>query len=405
MKSYRDRLKIAKDCLNRNEFDLCSIFCRKILELLLKDILEVYLSKADNESKQKISDYLAARKKSIDQLRTGDAVYLFEKAGLLEILANREEISFQEIRLVNLRAMLNIGNHAAHQIREDTELDIADAYIIYGSMLRLVRLFSPLLDIKSANRKQQNLRVSLEIMSRGLTQNTGQPREAKRFTVDERPLSFKTEISDETSLTLCKNKSSGKHFIFLEEEGVDKLLLITPKEQIRALGCSLFEDPVEMEAAQSMEQGLVSKGQLEMYHKYVEEDFVPPKPDRNEQPPKKNQGVTQKNPTTNLKKLVDSGLLDEGQKLYFRHNGRRISDYTVTIFDGKLLWRNKLYSMSKLAGLALDGLGLDGESVRGPLFWYTDNGDSIKELWEEYLHKQSASNTASRGFNQVGKVT
>jgi len=99
----------------------------------------------------------------------------------------------------------------------------------------------------------------------------------------------------------------------------------------------------------------------------------------------------QKSPTTNLKKLVECGLLEEGQKLYFRHNGRRISDYTVTVFDGKLLWRNKRYSMSRLAGLALDGLGLDGESVRGPLFWYTEKGDSIKELWDIYLHQQRTS--------------
>jgi len=347
-------------------------------------------SKADNENKQKINDYLAIRKKSIDQLKAGELVYLFEKTGLLDILANREKISLQELRLINLRAMLYIGNHAAHQIREDIELDRADAYIIYGSILRLVKLFSPFLDVKSVNRKQQHLRVSLETPSQGLAQNIDQPRGNKRFTVDARPLPIKTEISDELSLTLCKNKSSGKHFIFLEEEGVDKLLLITPTEHILALKWALFEEPAEMGAALAMKQGLVSKGQLEIYRKYVEEDFAPTKPDRNKTSDKRPQEA-QKSPTTNLKKLVECGLLEEGQKLYFRHNGRRISDYTVTVFDGKLLWRNKRYSMSRLAGLALDGLGLDGESVRGPLFWYTEKGDSIKELWDIYLHQQRTS--------------
>lgn len=88
---------------------------------------------------------------------------------------------------------------------------------------------------------------------------------------------------------------------------------------------------------------------------------------------------------TNLKDLVSDSVLSEGQKLIFRHSGKKFPDYTATISDKRLIWQGKRYSMSDLAGIALETIGLDGKSVRGPSFWFTEDGKSIKELWEQYL--------------------
>ncbi|MFZ4441275.1 MAG: hypothetical protein ACOYOS_22920 [Syntrophales bacterium] len=72
----------------------------------------------------------------------------------------------------------------------------------------------------------------------------------------------------------------------------------------------------------------------------------------------------------------------------FRHSGKKLPEYTATIAGKKLIWNGNRYSMSDLAGVALETIGLDGQSVRGPVFWFTEDGKSIKELWEQYIQKR-----------------
>jgi hypothetical protein len=87
--------------------------------------------------------------------------------------------------------------------------------------------------------------------------------------------------------------------------------------------------------------------------------------------------------------LIRIGVLFDGQRFTLQHGSRKYTDYTATISGKKLIWQGKRYSMSDLAGNALESIGLDGKSVRGPLYWFTEEGKSIKELWEQYLRTQS----------------
>ncbi len=96
-----------------------------------------------------------------------------------------------------------------------------------------------------------------------------------------------------------------------------------------------------------------------------------------------------KQPVTNLKDLVSDGVLSEGQKLIFQHSGKRLPEYTATISGKGLIWRGKHYSMSELAGKVLETIELDGTSVRGPIFWFTEEGKSISDIWKQYIRKQS----------------
>ncbi|MDD2297504.1 MAG: hypothetical protein PHX79_06785 [Sphaerochaetaceae bacterium] len=102
-----------------------------------------------------------------------------------------------------------------------------------------------------------------------------------------------------------------------------------------------------------------------------------------------NSRIPHKQPKTNLHDLIRSGFLSEGQKLIFQHGTKKLPEYTVTISGKGLIWKGKSYSMSELAGKALETIGLDGTSVRGPLFWFTEDGKSIKDIWEQYLRNQS----------------
>jgi len=93
-----------------------------------------------------------------------------------------------------------------------------------------------------------------------------------------------------------------------------------------------------------------------------------------------------KQPKTDLPKLVQVGLLHEGQTLYLHdYQGKKLSGYDPTISGKNLLWNNELFSMSELAKECLKKEGYSSESVRGPAHWFNSDGISVKELWRQYL--------------------
>jgi hypothetical protein len=102
--------------------------------------------------------------------------------------------------------------------------------------------------------------------------------------------------------------------------------------------------------------------------------------------PRKVEG--RKKPKTRLTELVDAEFLEEGQVLHLRdYRGRKIPDSEATIHRGGLLKDGEVYSMSNLAKKLLKKEGYASDSVRGPAHWFTENNDSIKNLWKDYLKK------------------
>lgn len=94
---------------------------------------------------------------------------------------------------------------------------------------------------------------------------------------------------------------------------------------------------------------------------------------------------------TDLFKLVQVGLLKEGQTLYLLdYQGKSISGYDSIITGKNLLWNNEMYSMSELAKECLKKEGFSSESVRGPAHWSNADGISVKELWDQYLKSYHA---------------
>lgn len=96
--------------------------------------------------------------------------------------------------------------------------------------------------------------------------------------------------------------------------------------------------------------------------------------------------LRRKLPKTDLSKLVQVGLLQEGQTLYLiDYQGKKAPGYDSTISGNNLLWNNELFSMSELAKECLKKEGFSSESVRGPAHWSNADGISVKELWNQYL--------------------
>lgn len=88
-------------------------------------------------------------------------------------------------------------------------------------------------------------------------------------------------------------------------------------------------------------------------------------------------------PQTKLSALVVDGLLREGQVLNLIINEAIACQAKI---HGDLLdWQGAHYSMSALAVKFLQDQGYETEHARGPMYWFTDEGKSIKELWDVFL--------------------
>lgn len=88
-------------------------------------------------------------------------------------------------------------------------------------------------------------------------------------------------------------------------------------------------------------------------------------------------------PQTKLSALVADGLLREGQVLDLKINEETVCQAKI---HGDLLDREgQDYSMSALAVEFLQKQGYETEHARGPAYWFTDEGKSIKELWDVFL--------------------
>lgn len=86
-----------------------------------------------------------------------------------------------------------------------------------------------------------------------------------------------------------------------------------------------------------------------------------------------------------LEKLVEAGLLKNGQKLLLRDfQGRPVPGAEAVVEDGRLNFRGRACAMSSLAGELLGQRGYTSPAFRGPRHWFTEDGQSILELWDAW---------------------
>ena len=70
-------------------------------------------------------------------------------------------------------------------------------------------------------------------------------------------------------MDICKNKRTGKYFIYINETVNEEALFVTPNAEILNLKLKFFTDePEECSEAGLLEKNLITKEQLQMFHKY-----------------------------------------------------------------------------------------------------------------------------------------
>ena len=69
-------------------------------------------------------------------------------------------------------------------------------------------------------------------------------------------------------MLVYKNRSSGKHFIYIQKTGNDEALLVTPQSEIKSLKLRLFEALEEKDEDYLLSNGMITENQLERWTQY-----------------------------------------------------------------------------------------------------------------------------------------
>jgi hypothetical protein len=72
------------------------------------------------------------------------------------------------------------------------------------------------------------------------------------------------------NMEICKNKSSNRYFIYIEETGSAEALLVTPEAQVKSLKIDLFGQVEEQEEPYLLKNKLVTEAQVQRFKEYKE---------------------------------------------------------------------------------------------------------------------------------------
>lgn len=67
-------------------------------------------------------------------------------------------------------------------------------------------------------------------------------------------------------MELCRNRKSGKYFIYVSDDGGQKVILVNPYNEVKALERDLFYEPLEGNAHDFLSQSLVTAMQVQTCH-------------------------------------------------------------------------------------------------------------------------------------------
>ncbi len=124
----------------------------------------------------------------------------------------------------------------------------------------------------------------------------------------------------QNTINICKNKTSEKSFIYIEDIDTDKALLVTPKGEIKPLEHSLFDAPEEKDKDYCLSQGLIAKQQLKLYHEFIDNVSF----DKTSARFPKEPFVSQKTFSSTIpeKKITQDDLIPYIIKILHKHGGR-----------------------------------------------------------------------------------
>ena len=97
-----------------------------------------------------------------------------------------------------------------------------------------------------------------------------------------------------------------------------------------------------------------------------------------------------KAPKADLRVLVRTGMLREGEQLYLLdYQEQRVPQQEATITGAMLAFKGQHYTMSNLAQELLKKVGFTSKAVRGPSHWANEKNLTVTALWQQWIEKQT----------------
>ena len=278
MNSNFDEIKEAEKLLQEGRYALCSIQCGRIIEIALRNLLDNYLDNISEKDRQLLKIHLPPSKKnSINHLTLGELTTLYEKDNGLRNFIRKHLLTQSEISFSDLNPIIvKIRNIATHNNYKDLDTEKADAHIIYGSLLRLrtMGLFQSI--VKTKNIKEDVLEKPIKTSYTPKVNIIPKREKLSEENIVNPIQGSSIQNIEEKYLTVLKNNTSKKYFIFINEDysNKNKALLVHPSGMVHSYSLNIFEAPEEKEAEYLLKHGWVEKKQYQQYINYKKTDGI-----------------------------------------------------------------------------------------------------------------------------------
>jgi hypothetical protein len=263
--NYQNEYRQAKKLLDDGSYNLGAMQCGRILESILRDLLKKLLTHSELYHLQtSIKRLLSNDFENSKRLTLGKLILLIKRTNAIKKLSEYHDLDKDELCSIDFETMITIRNKASHEGTDDSGYAAgADAHIIFGYLLKFLGLVEPLL----IGEKKESLPKS-PIQVRQTPQKKIVKTQPKIILIKTKtvPNAEKHEKENDSKIAefinVCKNKSSGAFFIFLNNKRNNKALFILPDGKEKILSLDLFHEAEEVEMESLISKKLITKEQF-----------------------------------------------------------------------------------------------------------------------------------------------
>jgi hypothetical protein len=274
--NYRTEYSKAKNLLDGGSYNLCAMLCGRILESILKTLLHELISHPDIYNlPEKIKKLLTNDFKKTTKLTLGKLILLIKRTKAIGRLYGLHKLDKNGLYSIDFDAMVAIRNKASHEGNDDsTHVAGADAYIIYGYLLKLWGLLKHTSIFESSfempaeapNRNERTPRKIIVQPQQSVRKKSSKP------LPKEKPQNEKRDLNVSEFVEICRNKSTGKFFVFLNEALNDEASFILPNGKVKNFPVQLFFDVEEAEQNILIEKKLLTPEQVKSLNSIKEQE-------------------------------------------------------------------------------------------------------------------------------------
>lgn len=274
--NYISEHRQAKNLLNKGNYNLCAMLCGRILESILKTLLNELISHSDIYNlPEKIKVLLNNDFEKTSKLTLGKLIVLIKRTNAIRRLSVPHKLDTNGLYSIDFDAMVAIRNKASHEGNDDsTHAAGADAYIIYGYLLKLWGLLKHMpifesgseMPVATLNRNERKPRKIIVHTQQGARQKDSKPQPK------EEPQNNKRDFDISEFVEICRNKDTGQIFIFLDKALNDNASFILPNGTVKNLSVRLFSDVEEAEKNILIEKKLLTPKQIKSLNSIKEQE-------------------------------------------------------------------------------------------------------------------------------------